>query len=338
MLVYNGSWGLIHFQKICKLVIIPLTEIGHSGHICTIGISDSYISAIQPHTRRWLVSISQCTTDPSPENEDGVHSQSATVDQRSPVVGAGRLEPEGVMWSLLWTVKGCWSERSWEWPCLFRDSELMPYRSPLIQKGTSPSCPPAHCTPAAQIVQNTSLFPSLGLLLDFSPPEDLQIPGGTPPLHQSLCTDWHVWLPCVKWAPVSFCPPPSRVYVFNTQHCWILRSVFVSLFYCLYPHYTGGSRRAPVLFPPVSSSTWNRPGYRASSKSTFDDKWKDGSHVPAWFIGPGVLQSDAEMGSESSFKSIGRMLWSLRVVCEGAGGRQHCGTWTRAAIPDLGLQ
>ena len=25
------------------------------------------------------------------------------------------------------------------------------------------------------------------------------------------------------------------------------------------------------------------------------------------------------MGSESSFKGIGRMLWSLRVVCEGGG-------------------
>ena len=26
------------------------------------------------------------------------------------------------------------------------------------------------------------------------------------------------------------------------------------------------------------------------------------------------------MGSESSFKGIGRMLWSLRVVCKGVGG------------------
>ena len=29
ILVYNGSWDLIHFQKICKLVLIPLIEIGH---------------------------------------------------------------------------------------------------------------------------------------------------------------------------------------------------------------------------------------------------------------------------------------------------------------------
>ena len=36
-------------------------------------------------------------------------------------------------------------------------------------------------------------------------------------------------------------------------------------------------------------------------------------------IGPGLLQSDAETGSESSFKGIGRMLWSLRMVCEGVG-------------------
>lgn len=27
-------------------------------------------------------------------------------------------------------------------------------------------------------------------------------------------------------------------------------------------------------------------------------------YVPTWFIGPGLLQSDAETGSESSFKGI----------------------------------
>ena len=96
-------------------------------------------------------------------------------------------------------------------------------------------------------------FPLRAFCLPFPLPGDLRycrthsptstgsLPGQTSPT--ALCE-------------ADLCLSPSSFSCFflsNTQRCWILSSIFVSLFYYPHRHYTGSSRRAGG-FHPVGST------------------------------------------------------------------------------------
>lgn len=114
-------------------------------------------------------------------------------------------------------------------------------------------------------------FPLGAFCLPFPLPGDPQVPAGlTAPLHWGLCpggssSDSHSRPPCVRWAPFSLQPFP--LFFPNTQHYLVLSSVFVSLFYRLFPHCLYWELpEVGILFYPVCS-TQDRAWYTAGTKS-----------------------------------------------------------------------